>query len=87
MLDHIRQGIEHSNIQAETQGSQDLKQMLNSIYAADVPKVKGSRFTHTEKLQFTKVSQSYLIIFPFHSLLSLKTGISWKPILSCTSSL
>lgn len=54
VLDQIRQGIEHSNIQAETQGSQDLKQILNSISTADVPKVKGSRFTHTEKLQFTK---------------------------------
>lgn len=54
VLDHIRQGIEHSNIQAETQGSQDLKQMLNSIYAVDIPKVKGSRFIHNEKLQFTK---------------------------------
>lgn len=60
VLDHIRQGIEHSNIQAETQGSQDLKQMLNSIYAVDVPKVKGSRFIHNEKLQFTKVS---LLVF------------------------
>ncbi|GAB1601523.1 coiled-coil domain-containing protein 22 homolog [Argonauta hians] len=54
LTDHIRQNIEHQNIGIDSQTSEDLKEVMKSIAASDVPKIKGSRFTHTEKLQFTK---------------------------------
>ncbi|CAI9731695.1 Hypothetical predicted protein [Octopus vulgaris] len=54
LADHIHQNIEHQNIRIDSQSSEDLKEVIKAIAASDVPKMKGSRFTHTEKLQFTK---------------------------------
>lgn len=58
--EHLQQSIANASANTSSVAAQDLVSMVTEISnksSAGVGKIKGSRFTHTEKLQFAQVKQ------------------------------